>query len=421
MRNVLVAVLGITPQILTEAIYYYDRIAQPAVGFSEIQVFTTTLGRRLAYEKLLGRNGDGAYFALLKHLKIRSTAIDFNEDHVHVLKGADGRELDDVRTREDSLSIADQLCAAIQQLQQNPDNTIFATMAGGRKTMGLYMAMAMQLLARPGDRLFHVLPDPRIEAAPNIEFFFPSKPIKVGGQLLKPEQIRIECDEVPLIYWPRQERQTPTVKFSELQQQRQRELSLLYSPPSVRLDLRRRTLLVGDAPARLTKLEFFYYCFFAQRTKLLGAQRAALSLAEIGESWENLRHSYPARSDRPVLPPGGTGEGAAIADLERLFYQVLPPSEGREVGFAQRMDTDFRKDERETVVPLSSMLSRLSGKLCRLLGAGLGKEYSIRHSGTRGDGKYGIWLSPERITIESAISTPPSIPSSRGGNARSRQ
>jgi CRISPR-associated protein Csx14 len=404
MRNVLVAVLGITPAILTEAIYYYERIAKPKVRFFEIDVYTTTVGRDLAYKKLLGVGGGTPhYFELLDFLGLRRTQIDFSESHIHVLKGPDGQELEDVRTREDSLAIADQLCAAIQKLRANPENRIFATMAGGRKTMGLYMALAVQLLARPGDRLFHVLPDARIERS-NTECYYPFERVTINGETIEPEDIRIECDEVPLIYWPWEAGKRPgAFRFSELQEQRQRELMWLYEPPVININLASRQIAFGDQSVDLTPSEFFYYYFFAQRTLALGPDSAAIPLTALSELWEKVRNKYPRNTAGPVLHQfielKGQSLYGVLSDLESNFYWLLPQDRGREVGFARRMDTDLRNPDSKAVVPLSTNLSKLAKKLKGALGQAMGEEYSIRNRGARGTPRYGIWVNQERIRI----------------------
>jgi CRISPR-associated protein (TIGR02584 family) len=205
MHNILVAVLGHTPAILTEAFYYYAKRKQPPVAFSEVHVLTTTVGRDAVLEKLLGhRKGNDHFYELLRHLGINPTVVSFDDNHIHVFRDSLGRELADVRTSEECVCAADRICEVLFQLCSRSDAAVYATIAGGRKSLGVFLTIGLQLYARPQDRLFHVLVDPRIEADRNVEseFFFPSKPLLLNGKRLPLQEIRIDCDEIPLLCWP---------------------------------------------------------------------------------------------------------------------------------------------------------------------------------------------------------------------------
>jgi CRISPR-associated protein (TIGR02584 family) len=58
MKKILVAVLGNTPAILTEAIYYYAKRYplhnEDPIVFDEVHVFTTTEGRTSIRDELFG-------------------------------------------------------------------------------------------------------------------------------------------------------------------------------------------------------------------------------------------------------------------------------------------------------------------------------------------------------------------------------
>ena len=70
----------------------------------------------------------------------------------------------------DNEALADQIFAFVRELATSTDTCLHASIAGGRKTMGLYIGLALQFYGRPGDTLSHVLVNPALE---NREFFYP--------------------------------------------------------------------------------------------------------------------------------------------------------------------------------------------------------------------------------------------------------
>jgi len=409
MRNILVAVLGSTPAILTEAIYYYARLAEQPVLFSEIHVYTTGPGRKLACEQLFGTRQSGQYFALLKTLHMDVQQITFGENNIHAIIGADGLPLADVRTKEESLCVADQLCAGLQKLRADDDVVIYATMAGGRKTMGIYLTMAMQLLSRAGDRLFHVLPDPRIEEARMRDFYFPCKTLLINGKKILPSDIRIDCDEVPLLHWPWSQG-VENFTFSELQARRQREVDWSGRPPSITFDLRARKVSIGEQAIETGTTGFLWYAYFAQRVKRLGEEPASLDLSALQTYWERLYarvaaaqkklNGAPLRWTAPQLRDGhlplnpeNAREHAALMELEALFFYAS--GRGDEADFALRMNVDLSSGNHNNL-QLRTYLSKLAGELKRVLGPLLAEHYSIRQT-ARGSGTYWLAVAPERI------------------------
>jgi CRISPR-associated protein (TIGR02584 family) len=52
-REILVMVAGLTPQVITEALYYLTQVRDPPVALSEIYVLTTQPGRQRILDDLL--------------------------------------------------------------------------------------------------------------------------------------------------------------------------------------------------------------------------------------------------------------------------------------------------------------------------------------------------------------------------------
>lgn len=178
-RNILVAVSGLTPQIITETLY--GLVVEKKRPIHKVHVITTTTGKRKIDELLLA-NGRGKLYTFADEYQLR--AEDYVPD-VHIIKDGNGRELDDIRTEEDNQIAADFIMNFVKKIAEDPTNRIIASVAGGRKTMSVYLGYAMQLFGRPGDMITHVLIQPDILES-NPEFFY----VPANVSSLKPESVR---------------------------------------------------------------------------------------------------------------------------------------------------------------------------------------------------------------------------------------
>ena len=78
--------------------------------------------------------------------------------------------LEDLRTTAHNVAAADRIVQRIREWTSREEVVLHASVAGGRKTMGLFLSQAMSWFARPGDDLSHVLVPQAFE---NRTFFFP--------------------------------------------------------------------------------------------------------------------------------------------------------------------------------------------------------------------------------------------------------
>ena len=171
MKNVLISVAGLTPQVITETLYYLTQLRSPPTMISGIYILTTSLGKEKLVSSLLDPH-NGKYFALLCDYNIAPSTIQFDASHIIVLKDAQGNELQDIRTRSDNKAVADQILAFVCEKAAEQDCRLHCSLAGGRKTMGLYLGLALQLYGRHGDALSHVLVYPP-ELEKDSTFFYP--------------------------------------------------------------------------------------------------------------------------------------------------------------------------------------------------------------------------------------------------------
>ncbi len=179
-EEIFLAVLGITPQVLTECLYYYysDYYKQNR-HFDSITVFTTTIGEKELIKSLFV---DEKLKDLEKHLHLTPGTIPFNKKSIKVLSNTDGTMLEDMRTTKDNESAHSFLLTEVKRVTSDPGVRVTATVAGGRKTMSSYMALAFQLYGRRHDELIHILaPEGRMQK--NSNWFFPKNPEKEDEKL----------------------------------------------------------------------------------------------------------------------------------------------------------------------------------------------------------------------------------------------
>jgi len=168
MKNILLAVAGLNPQVITEALY---ALLHEGRTVDAIHVITTRTGR----EKILARllTPAGGVFAEFRQEFCPDIAIQFGPENIHVLQRPDGRELDDIVTDEDNEILLETCLGLTFEFTSQPGTAVFFLVAGGRKTMTSCMSLAAQLYGRPQDRIYHVLVSPEFESCP--DFWYPPR------------------------------------------------------------------------------------------------------------------------------------------------------------------------------------------------------------------------------------------------------
>ena len=264
-KHVLISVVGLSPQVITETLYCYWCLASPPIPITEVFALTTLRGKRALEETLLGDNGK------LKSLcnDYNLPTIHFNLANIYLLKGADGQPLEDISSVIDNEAIADQFFAFVRKLATSTDICLHVSIAGGRKTMGLYIGLAMQFYGRPGDTLSHVLVNSELE---NQEFFYPPPNgvdvVLNNGRTIPAAEIRLELAEIPLLLL---REKIPFLKehtdagYTELIEIAQREYNALQAISPVFINTFSRCLEIGEVTINLTPLELALYLFFARQ------------------------------------------------------------------------------------------------------------------------------------------------------------
>lgn len=165
-RKILVAVTGMSPQIITETLFaLYQKNWLP----EEIFVLTTAIGRQQITRNLLDNHG--FFHRFCEEYSV--SGIKFNEENIRVITDQNGGELADIRTPEENNLAADQIVRFIHSLCEQEDTELHVSIAGGRKSMGFYIGYALSLFGRSQDRLSHVLVEEAFEQSR--EFYYSSK------------------------------------------------------------------------------------------------------------------------------------------------------------------------------------------------------------------------------------------------------
>ena len=197
MQHKLIAVIGNTPQVMTET--FWALRFQLHVPIDEVFVMTTTMGKATCQQRLLD---EGRFAKMLSDYDIDPDTAKFDADHIRVFKDAEGNFLDDIRTSDDNRLARNQLFRWIEDWTQKDHVALHCSLAGGRKSMGYLLGAAIQFFGRPQDRLYHALVTPP-EIEMNRDFFFP--PVREtqiptsDGQHISTADVRIELAELPYV------------------------------------------------------------------------------------------------------------------------------------------------------------------------------------------------------------------------------
>lgn len=169
-RRVLLAVTGLSPQVVTETLYALAIARKPPFIPTDIHLLTTSEGAERARLALLS-DEPGWFHRFCDDYGLPQ--IVFDEARIHELVDENGMPLDDIRTPEQNRLAADFITEHVRALTSDPDSALHVSIAGGRKTMGYYLGYGLSLYGRVQDRLSHVLVSEPFESS--WDFFYPTR------------------------------------------------------------------------------------------------------------------------------------------------------------------------------------------------------------------------------------------------------
>lgn len=262
-RRILVAVTGLSPQVVTETLFALAVRQEPAFIPTEVHLITTLEGANRARLSLLSES-PGGFHGLRKDYSLPE--IEFSERNIHVLSDANGKSLDDIRTPEDNRMAADMITALVRELTADPESAMHVSMAGGRKTMGFFLGYALTLFGRPQDRLSHVLVSAPFESS--YHFFYPTpypKVIEVGDkQLADTATAQVTLAEIPFVSL-RHGLPDALLQGQASYNQAVEAVQRALGPASLTIDLKRKCVTASGTQFHIAPAQLALLCVFVRR------------------------------------------------------------------------------------------------------------------------------------------------------------
>ena len=365
-RRILLAVTGLTPQVVTETIYALAVRRHPPFVPTEVVLVTTAEGAERARLSLLSE--DPGWLARLQR-DYGLPPIGFATDRIHVLRDGSAATLGDIRHLADNAIAADLITEKVRAFTADPESALHVSIAGGRKTMGYYAGYALSLFGRHQDRLSHALVPEPFESS--WDFFYPTPYSRVittrDNKLADTAEAEVTLAEIPFVSLrdglPKR-LIDGTATFGETVSAAQRALA----PPELILDLEGGQIRAGGETVTLPPAVLAFYA--------LMARRRARGLYAARWDTEGLDEQYLSEYRRVV--------GEMSGDLERL-----------EGALSEGMSQEYFEQRK----------SRTNSALEAVLGPQLATPYLIHAEGGRPRTRYGLRIPADAIRFASVPDT----------------
>ncbi|HXH13073.1 MAG TPA: CRISPR-associated ring nuclease Csm6 [Alphaproteobacteria bacterium] len=371
-REILVAVAGLTPQVITETLYYLTQVRDPPVGIAEIHILTTRPGRERIRTDLLTPD-HGRFYTFCAEYGLDPSTIAFDDAHIQVLTDVVGVPLEDIRTAADSAAVADQILACIRRLTDDPTTRLHCSLAGGRKTLSVLLGFALQLYGRVQDSLLHVLIREELEG--HTAFFYPPKrPTLIqtrNGQMVEAHRVQVEVAEIPYVRLREKlatDMSQMTPGFAPTIDRLQRTLDALPDLPPLVIEPAARKVGIGTIQIPLEPMEIVLYTQLAlAKMRREGRGDGFLSVKELNGKRDAMLRRY----QQLYGPYSGH-----VENLRQAWEKRIPPAR------------------------LRSRFSKISRKIRQAVPRSIDAESYVVTSDRRyGATCYGLRLSPERIDV----------------------
>ncbi len=384
-RRILLAVTGLSPQVVTETLYALAIEQNPPFIPTEIHLVTTAEGAERARLMLFEHEG-GRFHRLCDEYGVDRDAIDFGQGNIHVVHDALGEPLSDIVDQASSAAVADLITGILRELTADENCAVHASIAGGRKTMGFYLGYALSLYGRPQDRLSHVLVSSPFES--DHQFYYPPATpttLIIKDRPVRANEARILLADIPFV---RLRDSLPEdfladgASFSQTVSAAQSALP----PLGLTLNPANRQVTAGGETFELSHVEFAFYWMLAER----------------------------ARSGRPGAHWSDNG---IVDELLSNLAQLISPHSGKYTNAESAYRARYTKEN------FDPAKKHINDAIERALGARRAKPYQITRLGKIAGKRYirsGLNLPASAIHIEQAsLQTPPD--KSNKSNNRSKE
>ena len=365
-RRILVVLAGTSPAVVSETLF---ALARPdhRLHFipTRIIVVTTTEGRTLLMERLLhpaaksrsGRARVSWLQRMAEDLGLK-TSFPLSEADIRVPKLESGDEINDAHSAQQLDAMGEVMFEALREATSDPGAAVFFSLSGGRKSMSHVAGQCMSALARPQDKLLHIIVEPAwIEGVEDFLYPVPGDP-PVAGLDKEGEPVSVAEDAIELMLTeePFFRLRPVLVRTAEANGLGPDALSFLqalalFSPPEAdpltleisrgsgraRLGGRLLSFPKGDAPFMRA-----YLTLLAERRKLRHPLRDEETLALLaikeeqdtsGADWSNVGWRRDQLQDlfekSPTRAPAAWGQGFADYSLENVSKIYTVSSTGQ--------------------------------------------------------------------------------------------
>ena len=259
-KNILLAITGLSPQVVTETLYalYASKKTLPA----EIIIITTQIGANEVKKQLID---EGKLQQFCDDYQLPKIVL--KEKDICIIPDEEGEILNDINAQKQMNLLADFICLKVQKLTANENHSIHASLAGGRKTMTFFLGMAMSLYGRAHDTLSHVLVTEGYESS---DFYYPTPHSfniqNRSGTILDAKYAKVVLTEIPFV---RLREHSPdkllngTASYSETVDW----LNTDGSKKKLVLDTSNRMIIYCGEQCKLSPADFIFYLWFCQRAK----------------------------------------------------------------------------------------------------------------------------------------------------------
>ena len=341
-KRILLAVSGMSPQILTETLYAIA-VAEKETPFipTDIYLISTVEGARRANLELLHPQ-TGKFYQLCADYGL--TGIDFKAQNIYTIENEQGTLLNDIKTPKDNEAAADFITSIVNKLTQDSQSALHVSIAGGRKTMGYYLGYALSLYGRAQDRLSHVLISENYE---NLQdFFYPTPQSHViydkNRNPLDTQNAQVMLAHIPFVRlrdgMPRH-LLGGNVGFNE-------SIALARSfetKQRLKIDKKSRCVYANSVKVKLSSINFSFYLWMIEQTVIEKKQierpydleRTELVAATQGyvKSFLKIYNAHSSEGEREKVVLTLTKDGMSklwlsdrITGVKKAFERVLDPS-----------------------------------------------------------------------------------------------
>lgn len=436
-KNLLLCVAGDTPAIITETLW---ALKEKGVVIDEIRVITTLEGREKILSGKINRRGaadeslldreHGQFFRFLRDYP-QIGNIKFDENCLYILtnrktgvpspRDDDRERLTDILTDEDNEKAANQICEIVRELTEDEDLRIHASIAGGRKTMSLYLMTAMQLYGRNDDSMSHVLVSKEVEfGAPKFFYRTPQpEPIldpmgkpktRADGSVLTTDDIRIYLADIPFIRLRgvgAKLLNKPVENYAGFVTEMRNELKFLESASELRITPKDRTILMATRDVKLPLRQMFVYTLFAYFRKNDIGESGYVGLDEVTvpdlekvcrlfvavEEGESAIDAFRSTQKRAHFI-----DSFILTEVKAKLLDEKQKNHGKpELPSAYQASVTTEEASKKVLKSYRETLDRITESL---MGAKIDSRFDIERKGDKGGYIFGLNIEPEKIKFE---------------------